>query len=62
MFFIAAINASTTHYANGPATILATTGYVKQGEWWKMNFVLGLIYMIIFGTVGVLWMKIIGLW
>ncbi|MBI1721287.1 2-oxoglutarate translocator [Lactobacillus crispatus] len=60
--FTGAINASTTHYANGPASILATTGYVKQGEWWKMNFVLGLIYMIIFGTVGVLWMKIIGLW
>ncbi|MCT7863145.1 MAG: anion permease, partial [Lactobacillus crispatus] len=60
--FTGAINASTTHYANGPASILATTGYVKQGEWWKMNFVLGLIYMIIFGTVGVVWMKIIGLW
>lgn len=60
--FTGAFNASTTHYANGPASILATTGYVKQSEWWKMNFVLGLIYLIIFGTVGTLWMKVIGVW
>ncbi|MBD5431011.1 DASS family sodium-coupled anion symporter [Lactobacillus agrestimuris] len=60
--FTGAINASTTHYANGPASILATTGYVKQGEWWKMNFVLGIIYMLIFGIVGTLWMKVIGVW
>ncbi|RVU70226.1 MULTISPECIES: DASS family sodium-coupled anion symporter [Lactobacillus] len=60
--FTGAINASTTHYANGPASILATTGYVKQGEWWKMNFVLGLIYLVVFGVVGTLWMKVIGVW
>ncbi len=60
--FTGVINASTTHYANGPASILATTGYVKQSEWWKMNFILGLIYMVIFGIVGTIWMKIIGIW
>lgn len=60
--FTGAFNASTTHYANGPASILATTGYVKQGEWWKMNFVLGLVYLVIFGTIGTLWMKVIGVW
>ncbi len=60
--FTGAINASTTHYANGPASILATTGYVTQKEWWKMNFVLGLIYLAIFGFIGTAWMKIIGVW
>ena len=60
--FTGAINASTTHYANGPASILATTGYVKQSDWWKMNFVLGIIYILIFGIVGTLWMKVIGVW
>lgn len=60
--FTGAINASTTHYANGPASILATTGYIKQGEWWKFNFILGLVYLLIFGVVGTVWMKIIGMW
>lgn len=60
--FTGAINASTTHYANGPASILATTGYIKQGEWWKFNFILGLVYLLIFGVIGTIWMKIIGMW
>ena len=60
--FTGAINASTTHYANGPASILATTGYIKQGEWWKFNFILGLVYLLIFGVIGSVWMKIIGMW
>ena len=60
--FAGAINASTTHYANGPASILATTGYIKQGEWWKFNFILGLVYLLIFGVIGTVWMKIIGMW
>lgn len=60
--FTGAINASTTHYANGPASILATTGYIKQGEWWKFNFIFGLVYLLIFGVIGTVWMKIIGMW
>lgn len=60
--FTGAINASTTHYANGPASILATTGYIKQGEWWKFNLILGLVYLLIFGVIGTVWMKIIGMW
>lgn len=53
---------STTHYANGPASILASTGYVSQSEWWKYNFVLGLVYLVIFGVTVPLWGKVIGLW
>lgn len=60
--FTGAFNASTTHYSNGPASILATTGYVKQGEWWRLNFALGLVYLLIFGIIGTLWMKVIGVW
>lgn len=60
--FTCAIMASTTHYSNGPASLLASTGYVTQNEWWKMNFLLGLVYLVIFGFAGTFWMKIIGLW
>lgn len=60
--FCSAIMASTTHYANGPASILASSGYVKQGEWWRMSFVLGLLYLVVFLTVAPLWMKVIGMW
>lgn len=60
--FITALMSSTTHYANGPASILATSGYVKQSTWWKLNVVMGIVYLLIFGLVGPLWMKLIGMW
>ncbi|MDO4903663.1 MAG: DASS family sodium-coupled anion symporter [Limosilactobacillus sp.] len=60
--FVAAAYSSTTHYANGPASALFSTGYVTQAEWWKMNFVLGLLYLVVFCGIGSLWMKLIGLW
>lgn len=57
-----AIFQSTTHYSCGPATALFAPGYVKQTDWWKMNFVLGLFYLVVYGIIGGLWMKLIGLW
>lgn len=60
--FTAAIFGSTTHYANGPASVLFGTGYVKQNDWWRMNFIIGLIYIVIWIGIGSLWMKVIGIW
>jgi DASS family divalent anion:Na+ symporter len=57
-----AIFQSTTHYSCGPATALFAPGYVKQTDWWKMCFILGLFYLLVYGVVGGLWMKLIGLW
>ncbi len=60
--FTGAIFGSTTQYANGPASALFGAGYVKQSDWWRLNFVLGIFYLIVWGVVGGLWMKVIGLW
>ena len=60
--FTSAFMSSTTHYANGPASVLSSSGYVTQSEWWKMNFVMGIFYLLVYGIIGSLWMKIIGLW
>lgn len=60
--FFGNLAGSTTHYASGPAPIYFGSKYVTQGEWWKMNFVLGLVYMVIWLGVGTLWTKVIGIW
>lgn len=60
--FTSAFMSSTTHYANGPASVLSSSGYVTQSEWWKMNFVMGIFYLLVYGIIGSLWMKMIGLW
>ncbi len=57
-----AIMGSTTHYSSPAASVLSASGFVKQGEWWKMSFVFGLFYIIVYGVIGLLWMKLIGLW
>jgi DASS family divalent anion:Na+ symporter len=53
---------STTHYASGPAPILFGSGYVEQKDWWKLCFVNGLVYLVVFLGIGSMWMKLIGLW
>lgn len=60
--FFSNISGSTTHYGWGPAPIFYGSGYVTQKEWWSFNAVIGAIYIIIWGVIGSLWMKIIGLW
>lgn len=60
--FTSAFMSSTTHYANGPASVLSSSGYVTQSEWWKMNFIMGIFYLLVYGIIGTLWMKVIGLW
>lgn len=59
--FFGNLMASTTHYSSGPAPILFSSGYVTQKRWWTMNFVLGIVYFIIWIGLGSLWMKILGI-
>ncbi|WEV39935.1 DASS family sodium-coupled anion symporter [Lactobacillus sp. ESL0684] len=60
--FFSAIMGSTTHYSSPAASVLAASGYVKQNEWWKMSFVFGIFYILVYGVIGLGWMKIIGMW
>ncbi|MDD3224487.1 MAG: anion permease [Clostridium sp.] len=53
---------STTHYSSGPAPILFGSGYVSQSKWWNLNFILGIVYFIIWLGLGSIWWKIIGLY
>ncbi|EHJ07473.1 anion permease [Staphylococcus simiae] len=59
--FFGNLMASTTHYSSGPAPILFSSGYVTQKRWWTMNFVLGIVYFIIWIGLGSLWMKMLGI-
>ncbi|KOR12643.1 2-oxoglutarate translocator [Staphylococcus carnosus] len=59
--FFGNLLASTTHYSSGPAPILYASGYVTQKRWWTMNFILGLIYFVIWIGLGSIWMKLLGL-
>jgi divalent anion:Na+ symporter, DASS family len=56
------LNAAITHYGTGPAPIIFGAGYVKQGRWWRIGFVVSLVHLAIWLPIGFLWWKVIGLW
>lgn len=51
-----------THYSLAPAPLLYGAGYVDIKDWWKLGFVVSLLNILIWSTVGVLWWKILGFW
>jgi DASS family divalent anion:Na+ symporter len=59
---ISALFGGLTHYATGPAPIFFGAGYIPQGTWWKIGFVMSIINLIIFIGIGSIWWKAAGLW
>jgi DASS family divalent anion:Na+ symporter len=59
---ISGLMGGITHYATGPAPIYFGAGYIPQGTWWQLGFIMSVSNMIIFIGVGGLWWKLLGLW
>lgn len=51
-----------THYATGTSPVIFGSGYTTLGEWWKAGFVMSVVNLIIFVTIGALWWKVLGYW
>ncbi len=51
-----------THYGGAPAPIIFSAGYVTQGEWWKLGFIITVINLLIWSIIGSIWWKVLGLW
>lgn len=59
---ISALYGGLTHYATGPAPIYFGAGYIPQGTWWNLGFVLSVTNLIVWIGLGGLWWKVLGLW
>lgn len=53
---------SLTHYASGSSPVIYGSNYVTMTEWWTAGFIMSLVEILIFSTVGVLWWKALGYW
>lgn len=53
---------SLTHYATGSAPVIYGSNYVTMTEWWKAGFIMSVVEILIFSTVGILWWKALGYW
>lgn len=56
------LNAGITHYGTGSAPVFFGAGYVDEGEWWKIGFLVSVVNVVIWLGIGGLWWKLIGLW
>jgi len=56
------LNASLTHYGTGSAPVYFGAGYVGQGTWWRLGFLISLVDLVIWMGIGMWWWKLIGLW
>jgi DASS family divalent anion:Na+ symporter len=57
-----AIMMTLTHYATGTSPIIFGSGYVTLGNWWRVGFVMCMLELLVFASLGTLWWKALGLW
>jgi divalent anion:Na+ symporter, DASS family len=60
--FVSSLCGCLTHYASGPSPIFFGAGYTDVKTWWKIGFWMSLLHLLIWGGVGAIWWKVIGLW
>jgi divalent anion:Na+ symporter, DASS family len=56
------LNAGITHYGTGSAPVYFGAGYVSQGTWWKVGFLISLVNLGLWLGLGLLWWKLLGWW
>ena len=58
--FLLNLSGCLTHYGTAVAPIYFGSGYVEVRVWWKLGFVLSLVYLPIWLGIGGLWWRILG--
>jgi DASS family divalent anion:Na+ symporter len=56
------LSACLTHYGTTPAPIYFGARYVTQKDWWLYGFVISVMSILVFATVGLGWWKLLGWW
>jgi divalent anion:Na+ symporter, DASS family len=60
--FFSNLNAGLTHYGTGSAPVYFGAGYVSQGTWWRLGFIISLVNLVLWLGIGPLWWKLIGMY
>ncbi len=54
------LSSCLTHYGTGSAPVYFGSNYLSIKTWWKIGFVLGLAYLVLWWGVGTFWWQLIG--
>ncbi len=56
------LSACLTHYGTTPAPIYFGARYISQRDWWLYGFIVSLLSILTFATIGLGWWKLLGWW
>lgn len=59
---LSSLSASVTHYGTGTAPVFYGSGYVDIKDWWRLGFIVSIFSLLIWGTIGLGWWKLLGYW
>jgi DASS family divalent anion:Na+ symporter len=62
LIFFSSLYGGLTHYSLAPAPLLYAAGYVDIKDWWKLGFIVSILNIAIWSTIGVAWWKLLGFW
>ena len=54
------VNGCLTQYGIGSRPVMFGAGYVKRAEWWKAGFIMRVVDLVIWTTIGPLWWLALG--
>jgi divalent anion:Na+ symporter, DASS family len=49
-----------TQYSIGSGPVMFGVGYVTQNEWWRVGFIMSVVYLAIWLVIGPLWWMLLG--
>ena len=62
LIFSSSLFGGLTHYGSGAAPIFYGSSYVETKKWWKIGLMVSLYNLFIWGFIGSLWWKLLGMW
>lgn len=60
--FLSVLSSGITHFGIASAPIFFGAGYLTTKEWWKLGFIISILNLLIWSTVGGLWWKYLEIW
>ncbi|MCX6630041.1 MAG: DASS family sodium-coupled anion symporter, partial [Candidatus Solibacter sp.] len=59
--FFSSLCVSLTHYGGGPSPVYWGAGYADVKTWWRVGFIVSLLYIVVWMGIGPFWWKALGL-
>jgi DASS family divalent anion:Na+ symporter len=56
------LSAGLTNYGTTPAPMFYAHEYTPFGLWWRIGFIVSLVNLSIWMTIGFAWWKLLGIW